>query len=334
MNISVEEFLNKSGTIFDVRSPTEFSNGHIPGAFNLPLFTDEERSLVGTAYKMQGRTHAFDLGLEFAEKKIPYFIDTIEKCMSRGMAKIHCWRGGLRSAAFAELFKAIGIETATLQGGYKFFRRWSNEMFMREANYHIIGGFTGTGKTKILSELKKMGQQTLDLESLSNHRGSVFGTIETPGQPPTEQFHNSIAFLLAKFDLKLPIWIEDESRLIGLCHVPEALYQQMRSSPLYIIERPIDTRLEILKRDYGSAKPENYLQGVHKIRKKLGNQTADRIIRCITTGNLKEAAKQVLKYYDSAYSYGIRKRHQKITKVSGDSSDCECAETLIKLSIP
>ena len=48
--IQIAEFLNlsKNYPVFDVRSPLEFSHAHIPGAYNLPLFDDEQRKIVGT----------------------------------------------------------------------------------------------------------------------------------------------------------------------------------------------------------------------------------------------------------------------------------------------
>ena len=44
----VEAFLTAGLPVIDVRSPGEFKQGHIPGAHNLPLFTNEERAVVGT----------------------------------------------------------------------------------------------------------------------------------------------------------------------------------------------------------------------------------------------------------------------------------------------
>ena len=38
------------GLLIDVRSPGEFASGHIVGAVNMPLFSDEERAEVGTIY--------------------------------------------------------------------------------------------------------------------------------------------------------------------------------------------------------------------------------------------------------------------------------------------
>jgi tRNA 2-selenouridine synthase len=49
--------------VLDVRSPGEYNHAHIPGAFNLPLFSDEERKVVGTAYKQESREQAIKIGL-------------------------------------------------------------------------------------------------------------------------------------------------------------------------------------------------------------------------------------------------------------------------------
>ena len=48
--------------IVDVRSPKEYLNGHIPKAVNVPLFTDEERHVIGKTYKEQGKPRAVEQG--------------------------------------------------------------------------------------------------------------------------------------------------------------------------------------------------------------------------------------------------------------------------------
>ena len=64
--IDVESFLSLSDQypVLDVRSPGEYLHAHIPGALSLPLFTDEERKVVGTAYKQQSKQEAIKLGLD------------------------------------------------------------------------------------------------------------------------------------------------------------------------------------------------------------------------------------------------------------------------------
>ncbi len=53
--VSIDDFLNKNRTItmVDVRSPLEYLKGHIPGAVNIPLFTNRERVQVGICYKKE-----------------------------------------------------------------------------------------------------------------------------------------------------------------------------------------------------------------------------------------------------------------------------------------
>jgi len=333
MNLSVEKFLGSEGVVLDVRSPGEFSLGHIPGAVNLPLFTDKERAQVGTIYRREGKLNAIRLGWDLVTPKVSELIEEIERAVSDGVAKVHCWRGGMRSEGFAELTKVVGLETVRLEGGYKAYRRWCHEIFERPAEYRIVGGLTGTGKTGILKELEKMGEQILDLENLANHRGSAFGTIGMPDQPTTEQFHNDMAMALARFDPAKPIWIEDESRMIGTCHIPDKFFLKMRNSSLYIVERPLEKRLEILNRVYGVSRPEGFIEAVEKIKKKLGGKKTQDVIEMITDGKLKEACTEVLKYYDSAYKYDVSRRNQKINRIRGDTLDDEEVAKALLLSV-
>ena len=70
--ISSEELINLhfSYPIIDVRSEGEYNHAHIPGAFNLPLFNNEERKVVGTIYKQQSREQAIKKGLEYFGPKM------------------------------------------------------------------------------------------------------------------------------------------------------------------------------------------------------------------------------------------------------------------------
>ncbi len=316
--LSAKDFLACPGKIFDVRSPGEYSQGHIPGAVNLPLFSDEERARVGTEYKRVGKEEAFQLGLGFAADKIPFFIEEIERLAEGRQARVHCWRGGMRSQSFLSLFQMLGMEAYALQGGYKSFRRFCNDIFSRDADYRVIGGMTGSGKTKILHALNDLGQQTIDLEGLSNHRGSAFGTLEGAPQPTTEQFHNQIGLVLSGYDPARPIWIEDESRMIGRCHLPEELFIKMQKSPLYLVHLPLEVRLKRLKQDYGAKGKEVWIPCVRKLRKKLGPEKTETAIENIEAGNLKEAATLILTYYDKAYLHSLSKRQGQIIQLPED----------------
>jgi tRNA 2-selenouridine synthase len=65
--VHIETFiqLTRLHPVLDVRSPGEYHHAHIPAAVSFPLFTDEERKVVGTAYKQRSREAAIKLGLDY-----------------------------------------------------------------------------------------------------------------------------------------------------------------------------------------------------------------------------------------------------------------------------
>lgn len=308
----LNDFLNASGVILDVRSPAEFTQGRIPGAINLPLFSNEERALVGTTYKQSGQKNAIELGLKLVGPKLHDFATTAQQHTQDGHVRVHCWRGGMRSSSMAWLLRTVGLKTATLQGGYKTFRRWALNSFLNDYQFHVVGGFTGSGKTAILAELQNMGEQVLDLEALAHHRGSSYGMIGMPEQPTTEQFENEIAFKLNSFDLHRPIWIEDESHLIGRCRVPEGIFSQMQQAPLFLIERPLEERLAILRKEYGHADPQLLIEATKRLERRLGGMRTKEVMQLIIEGRLDAGMEIVLKYYDQAYQYALQRRQQKV----------------------
>jgi tRNA 2-selenouridine synthase len=327
--LKLSEFLNLPGVLFDVRSPAEYVQGRIPGAINLPLFTDDERTAVGTLYKRSGKSAAVELGLGFAGPKLKDFARTAKEYASAGSAKVYCWRGGLRSASMAWLLNVSGLEAVTLSGGYKVFRRESLETFSRPFHFCVVGGFTGSGKTAILQELKKLKEQVLDLEQIAQHRGSVYGMIGMPVQNSTEQFENEIAAQLAAFDPSTPIWIEDESRMIGRCKIPDPLYHQMNRSPLILIESPLNKRVERLKQDYGDSNPLQLIEATKRIAKRLGGTRTQEIVRLIQAGDLAQAIQISLQYYDSTYNYGLSRRSSPVHRVSSEGLTIEeCAKKI------
>ena len=190
---SAETFLQgdlATEPILDVRTPSEFVAGHIPGAISFPLFSDIERAEIGTIYKQVGKATAIQKGLEFVGPRLAEFTTEGQKLSPGQTIRIHCWRGGMRSGSLAWLFDLSGFQVRVLQGGYKAYRTYVREILGLPRNYRLIGGLTGSGKTNWLHQLAETGEQILDLEKLACHRGSAFGKHLMPGSPSQEQFEN------------------------------------------------------------------------------------------------------------------------------------------------
>jgi tRNA 2-selenouridine synthase len=317
--LTVTDFLLKAAflPIADVRSPGEFAKGHIPGAVNIPLFTDEERALVGTCYKQQGQQPATDLGLEIVGSKLSAFVKTARVLAeNKEGILVHCWRGGMRSGSMAWLFETAGIPAFTLAGGYKAFRNHVLAAYMLPYQLRIIGGETGSGKTEILQQLALQNQQTLDLEAIASHRGSSFGALGMHAQPSAEQFENNLWNELRKLDPSKPIWLEDESQGIGRVFVPPAFWAQMEAAHVYRISLPLELRVQRLLRDYGTFPAEQLRDAVQRISKRLGGLDTQRAHEALNNGDLETVVRLTLRYYDKAYNYPyLRKPKEQVTLI-------------------
>ena len=181
--------LSREQVVLDVRSPSEFAQGHVPGAINLPLFDDAQRADIGTIYKNSGKDAAVLRGLRHAGLKMADLVVQAKAIAEgRNSVLVHCWRGGMRSQSVGWLLRTAGMDPLVLDGGYKAFRQFARATFEVPWNLRVISGLTGAGKTRVLLLLKDVGEQVVDLEGLANHRGSAFGGIGQPNQPSTEQF--------------------------------------------------------------------------------------------------------------------------------------------------
>ena len=95
--------------------PASIPRGHIPGAHNLPLFSDDERAVVGTAYKRKGRHAAIRAGLKLVGPKLTAILDSVAH---HGVAPgqrvlLYCWRGGMRSGSVAWLLSLCEFEVGS-----------------------------------------------------------------------------------------------------------------------------------------------------------------------------------------------------------------------------
>jgi len=300
--ISTAAFLQSNLPLVDVRSPGEFSRGHIPGAVNIPLFSDAERKVVGTIYTRESPEKALETGLHYVKPKLESFLIRSGEVAPDGAVAVHCWRGGMRSHKFAgHLSENQFKEVFVIDGGYKAFRQHLLSFFKSPFELRLIGGYTGSGKTDLLHLLKKTGHQGVDLEELACHRGSSFGGIGMGDQPTTEQFENDLFIAFRTFDLTKPIWLEDESHNIGGVNIPGSLYEQMKTSPVFFLDIPIQTRAGRLVREYAQAAPEEIAAAINRIAKRLGGENTKEALRLLDEKRFPELATLLLSYYDKSY---------------------------------
>ena len=324
--INVIRFLELSEItpIADVRSPSEFNSGHIPGAVNIPLFDDKERAAVGTKFKKEGRLPAILEGLKYTGPAMSTKLENALKIAKNGKLLVHCWRGGMRSEALAWLFSLADIETEVLDGGYKSYRHHILESLSVKRKMIVLGGMTGSSKTHILKYLKTTGQQVVDLEGLANHKGSAFGALGQPVQPSTEQFANILFNDWKQLSSDLPVWVEDESRNIGSVFMTDSFYLNMQDAPAVILMMDVKTRLLRLMEEYSTYSPESLKTSVLKISKRLGGDKTKDAIDAIEKGDFAKAIELVLYYYDKAYLFGLKKKKSKnIIYVNADTDDIE-----------
>lgn len=342
--IYIEQFMElvRRFPIIDVRSPSEFRHAHLPGAASLPLFSDEERKVVGTTYKQKSREEAIKTGLDFfgprmrgmveeAEEIIRQYKETanLPKQAHSKTILVYCWRGGMRSSAVSWLLDLYGFKVYTLVGGYKAFRNYILDTFTLPFHFKVLGGYTGSGKTETLRELESRGETVIDLEDIAKHKGSAFGNIGMPQQPGQEMFENLLGLQLrtkiekgekkalnaaithSPFDiLNSPVWLEDESQRIGLVNIPGAIWTTMRKSKVYFLDIPFEERLKHITEEYGALEKAKMIDAIGRIKEKLGGLNAKLAIQHLEEENTIESFRILLKYYDKFYFKALHNREE------------------------
>ena len=339
----LKEFRKSKGLLIDVRSPEEYYKGHMPNSISIPIFNNEERSIIGKKYKYSGRENAVREGFKIIENKIDkiinkfilikkeFHISTIDKTANDTYIKIYCARGGMRSQSMLWLLEKFHYPCITLNGGYKTYRNWVLNIFKDRQKIIVIGGKTGTRKTKILEKLKALGYQILDFENLANHRGSSFGGLGMKEQPTNEQYENLIAEDLNKFNKKKIIFVEAESPNIGKNRIPHELYKQMKNSKRIEIIRNEKIRIKELINTYSKYKKNDLKESVLKITKRLGPQRTKSAINSIDNEDWENVCKSVLDYYDRCYEHELKDKKDVNVLDMNLRTDYEIINEIIKI---
>ena len=287
--ITVESALRKAAqqdvVFIDTRSPQEFAEDHLPRAINLPILSNEERAVVGTLYKQVSQEKALEQGISFFAQKLPAFMQEISKHKGKEMI-IYCWRGGMRSRSVVALLDALGYPVFQLQGGYKQYRKYVLERlqtYSLKPKIIVLWGLTCTGKTRLLSRFSN----SLDLEGIAQHRGSLFGAIGL--QPHSQKkFENLLLQRLDELNNEEFIFIEGESKRIT---------------------RSIDIRAnEAVQEYFTSLRDIEIMKEITaKLFKVISKKKIQEVIQFLDQGEYQQAARILLEeYYDPLYSHTLK----------------------------
>ncbi len=333
----------KKVAIIDVRSPCEYSVEHIPEAVNIPLFTDQEREVIGTIYAVEGESIARRKALVMVAPKIPELLDAIlSRRIGGAPLVIHCWRGGLRSEAVASCLSIIGVDCWRLTGGFK---AWRKELLSEFADDQytfsmvVLHGHTGVGKTDILRHLAGLGHSVLDLEHLANHRGSVFGALKLGSQPTQKNFDAAVWQTVRSFPPGL-VFVEAEGKKVGKLSLPLFVYGRMEKAARVLVNGSLDARVKRIISDYTEDNflpPESRqsaLQSLEAIKGRLGGENLLDIKRLLELDDFYNVVATLLKeYYDPMYARGIAKYEPYELTVSGDDAALAAQEIAAKFLV-
>ncbi|WP_284164616.1 tRNA 2-selenouridine(34) synthase MnmH [Frigidibacter sp. SD6-1] len=294
-------------TVIDVRAPAEYAEDHLPGAISLPVLDDEERARVGTIYKQESPFRARKIGAALVARNAARHLEGPLADKPGGWRPlVYCWRGGQRSNSFASILSQIGWRVEVLEGGYKAWR----SLVLAELNDRpfpaplwVLDGNTGTAKTEVLARLSGLGIQTIDLERLANHRGSLFGH-RTGGQPGQKAFDNRLAMAIAGIDPTRPVVVEAESSRIGDLNLPKQLWKAMSAAPRIRIAAPLEARAAYLTRAYAdlTADPGRLCRVVESLRPVQPAERIEAWLKLAKTGDFRELAAGLMRdHYDRRY---------------------------------
>ncbi|HIJ04852.1 MAG TPA: tRNA 2-selenouridine(34) synthase MnmH [Nanoarchaeota archaeon] len=299
----IEEVYGKAYLFVDVRSPKEFAEDHIPRAVNIPLFSNEERAIVGTLYKQVGKDMAINKGLEIVGHKLPEMIQEYQEYKEKKIV-VYCWRGGMRSGSVVSLLKSLEFDVEQLEKGYKDYRRFVREELDRVPipPLVILYALTGSGKTEMLQQL----ENSIDLEGLAQHRGSIFGDVGL--KPRTQKMFDSLLLQrLYEIQEEDHVFIEGESRKIGNTMIPLRLWNMMQKATKVKVLCPTEQRVERLYKEYcHSLDVPLLVQKIHYIEQHLGKKKAEDLIEMLEAGKVKEVIQIILlEYYDTLYKHTV-----------------------------
>ena len=343
MDISFQELFLNNHPLMDVRAPVEFQKGAFPTAINLPLLDDKQRHEIGICYKAHGQEKAIELGTQLfdSDTRSRRLDNWTRFTAANPNGYLYCFRGGLRSKITREWLADAGTHYPMIEGGYKAMRTYLIEQLEENSKnlpFIILGGKTGSGKTRLLQQLA--GQ--IDLEGLASHRGSSFGAL-LKAQPGNIDFENALSIeMLRHQSKKTPcVFLEDEGRLIGRVCIPQTLRERMSHLPVVELVETMEHRISVAEEDYITDLLERYQtkhgtangyelfashhqNALHRIRKRFGGDRVDRTLKHFNDAldNYKKNQTPqhfhpyiealLTEYYDPMYEYQFSRKNREV----------------------
>src|SRR3989338_5876993 len=302
-----QALLEKNSIFIDTRTPKEYAEDHLPSAVNIPIFSNEERAIIGTMYKQVSKEKAIEKGVELFSQKLPHFMAQINQYKKKQLL-IYCWRGGMRSRTVTALLESLGYQVKQIEGGYKAYRQYVREKlhsYQLKPKLIVLWGLTCTGKSGLLKHFPN----SIDLENLAQHRGSLYGAIGL--QPRSQkQFENLLLQELERLNQEKYIMVEGESRKIGDVQLPEFFYTAMKNGIPIRVQRPLQQRAEYAVERYFNKKEdiENIKQVTQKLWKVISKNHQQEVLHLLEQKHYIDAAKILLEfYYDPLYEHTLNK---------------------------
>ncbi len=325
--ISIDELDANQYLLFDVRSPKEFEEYHIPGSYNLSIFSNEERAVIGTLYKQESKEAAMERGLQVVAPKLPSLYKKIHTQSNENPEKqvvIYCARGGFRSKSIVQTMNMMGMKTLQLDGGIRSYRKKIESTFRKMAdeprNIIVLEGHTGTMKTKLLKQLQEEGYPVLNLEEMAGHKGSIFGKI---GEHPSSQkkFESRLYERLKKLQKSSSFIIESESKRIGRVVVPDFLLEGKYSGVRIHVELPFHLRVQYICNVYEPLlHKDEIVEAVNKLSKRIPSSIMIDIQQNLNTLNYEKVVALLLEnYYDPKYDYAQQQYDSECIRLYSDS---------------
>lgn len=313
------EEINGEYILVDVRSPGEFQEATIKGAINIPLFSDEERKVIGTIYTRESVEKAKRMGLEVASKKLLQIYDEIKELEKKhGKVILFCARGGMRSGVIAMLLNALGVKVERINEGYKGYRRFINEslpLLNDKVKYIVLHGNTGVGKTEILKQLEIDGFDVLDLEGFANHRGSLLGTVGLGKTTSQKEFESKIYHMLKECKSSY-VFIEAESKRIGNAIIPDFIFNKMKSGIHIFVDADIEFRTDLIIKEYtkqGNCN-EEIIDCLLRLEKYIGEKNVEKYSQLVLKSEYDVVVSELMiKHYDPMYMHSSNKYDYKLS---------------------